>query len=346
MQLMIAIAPLLLPLTIAILIAVALTPALDALVRRWRVPRSLAILLVTLALGLSMSVLLMTVLPSVYEEIKNFIQQLPQMRENLLTQFADERPVRDFIARNLTADTLTPNAEQIQKILGASPIVLGGFAQFFLIFVLAIYLIADGPRVIEWLSAFFKPSTQAKIEETRGEMAKIISAYVVGQFITSALSFIFVFIAMTSLNVPGAMLLATLSGILDVLPVLGFFLAVIPAMLFATHVSLTTSLVVLGLYTFYHVLENYVIVPLVYGNRMRVSSFVVFFSLLAAGLVAGIEGAIVILPIVASYPIIERIWLKRYVRDEALAEHAPEPDADSVARARGESPSVALPPRS
>ena len=63
------------------------------------------------------------------------------------------------------------------------------------------------------------------------------------------------------------------------------------------------------------------IVPLVYGKKLRVSSFVVFVALLAAGLIGGVEGAIVVLPIVASYPIIERIWLKPYLRRETIAVH-------------------------
>ena len=79
--------------------------------------------------------------------------------------------------------------------------------------------------------------------------------------------------------------------------------------------------IVLGFYVFYHCIENYVIVPFVYGNRMRVSSFVVFFTLIAAGIIGGIEGAIIVLPIVASYPIVEQIWLKPFLRRETLVVH-------------------------
>jgi hypothetical protein len=43
--------------------------------------------------------------------------------------------------------------------------------------------------------------------------------------------------------------------------------------------------------------------------------------LIGAGLLAGVEGAIAILPVVASYPIIEKIWLKKVVRSQAISEH-------------------------
>ena len=42
---------------------------------------------------------------------------------------------------------------------------------------------------------------------------------------------------------------------------------------------------------------------------------------MAAALVAGIPGAIAILPVVASYPIIERIWLRRHLEKDTVATH-------------------------
>ena len=92
-------------------------------------------------------------------------------------------------------------------------------------------------------------------------------------------------------------------------------------MVFALSVSGSTAIFAVGLYVLYHILENYFIVPAVYGKRLRVSSFVVLVTLIAAGLLAGIEGAVAALPIVASYPIIERIWLKKFVGKSTIAEH-------------------------
>ncbi len=312
--------PLVLPLIIAALIAVAFVPVLRWLERRkW--PSWLALTAITASMGLFVLLILAFVVPSVYNETASFVANLPQLRQDLLSKIDSANPIHSFVDHNLNADILKPKAENIKQILGAGNLVLSGFGEFFLIFVFAIYLISDGPRMIEWLTVFFKPQTQEKIRQTLSEVSKIIFSYVVGQFITSALSFIFVLVALSVLKVPGTLLLATLAGILDVLPVLGFVLAVVPAMLFAFNISPQTSAIVLGLYILYHALENYLIVPLVYGNRMRVSGFVVFFTLVAAGLVGGIEGAIVILPIVASYPIIEKIWLSHYIRKETLVDH-------------------------
>jgi predicted PurR-regulated permease PerM len=69
-------------------------------------------------------------------------------------------------------------------------------------------------------------------------------------------------------------------------------------------------------------LENYFIVPKVYGNRLKISTLTVLMACLAAGLVAGVVGVILILPVVASYPILERIWLEPYLGRGTVEKHA------------------------
>ena len=123
-------------------------------------------------------------------------------------------------------------------------------------------------------------------------------------------------------HVPSAALLAVMAGIFDVLPLIGFFLFAIPAVALAFTVSPMTAAWVAGLYIAYHLLENYFIVPKVYGNRLRLSTLTVLVSCLAAGLVAGVVGVILVLPIVASYPIIERIWLQPYLERGTVQKHA------------------------
>ena len=178
-----------------------------------------------------------------------------------------------------------------------------------------------GARVYEWLLAFFKPSVQSKIHQTCEGIAPVISAYVIGQIITSVLCSVFTFAALTWIGVSAAAMLAVLAGIFDILPIVGFFMFAIPSALFALTVSSTAALTVVASYTVYHLIETYLISPLVYGNRLRVSGIVVLFSLLVGALVGGIVGAIAILPVVASYPAVEKIWLSRYLGRAVIRKH-------------------------
>ena len=57
-----------------------------------------------------------------------------------------------------------------------------------------------------------------------------------------------------------------------------------------------------------------------------VSSPVVLLGLIAFGTPAGVPGALAALPLIAAYPIVERIWRSKYVGSEAVAEHKAKPD--------------------
>jgi predicted PurR-regulated permease PerM len=123
------------------------------------------------------------------------------------------------------------------------------------------------------------------------------------------------------LGVPAVLPLALLAGLCDVIPVVGIILATLPAAVLGLTVSPGTALAVVGLYGVYHLFEAYVIVPRVYGNTLRLSTLAVLLALLVGGTLQGIVGAVLVLPIVAAYPIIERIWLEDYLAPEVLADH-------------------------
>jgi predicted PurR-regulated permease PerM len=116
--------------------------------------------------------------------------------------------------------------------------------------------------------------------------------------------------------------LALLAAFCDVIPVLGVVVSTVPAVLLALTVSPIAAAAVLALYILYHVVENYVLIPWVYGRRLRLSGLAVLIALVVGGTLQGILGAVLVLPLVAAYPIIERIWLHEYLSDEVLTDHS------------------------
>jgi predicted PurR-regulated permease PerM len=313
--------PLIMPLLLGTILAISLAP-----VPKWleskNIPRGLSVAFMSLLMMVGIVGSAILVLPRLAEQTTDFVNHLPELKQEILNFLPEGGTPKKIAEHYLSHQALSVSNIDTGSLLNAGHIALGGVGEFLLILIFAIYLVADGPRIFEWLSAFFEPETQKKLTATSEQVSSVVFAYVLGQVITSLLSFFYVLGLLTVLKVPAALLLAVLAGLFDVLPVLGFFLAVVPAMLFALKVSAPTALIVFAGYIAYHAIENYFIVPAVYGSRLRISTFVVLLSLLAAGLLAGIEGAIAALPIVASYPIIEKIWLRRYVGETTLKEHA------------------------
>jgi predicted PurR-regulated permease PerM len=192
---------------------------------------------------------------------------------------------------------------------------------FALAFILTLYLLIEGDRTYKWLIAFFPKTRHAKVQATAAESQNVIFGYVAGNLATSLFAMVFVLVVLSLLNVPAALLLAVLAGVCDFVPVLGFIVSSVPAVVLALTVSAGTGVTVFGCYVAYHVLENYLIAPRVYGERLKLSNVAVVLAFAVGAELAGVVGALIALPIAAAYPAIERIWLREQVGEETVREH-------------------------
>ena len=308
-------------LILALMIAVALQPLIQwTKSHHW--PKWVGVFLGAFLLLGSTVLFVVILVPTIGSEGTEFVKQLPDLMDRLSNLLPPSGPIRDFANHLLNSPALS-NPEAILKyVAGWGSIVLEGLFGFFVVLIVAIYFLADGERVYKWFLGFLPEVQRHKMAVASEEVATVVGHYVVGQVITSVLCAAYAFGVLAVLHVPSAALLAVLAGILDVLPLIGFFLFTIPAVAIALTVSPMTAGLVGVLYVAYHLIENYFIVPKVYGNRLRLSTLTVLVSCLAAGLVDGVVGVILVLPIVASYPIVERVWLEPYLKHGTVQKHA------------------------
>jgi predicted PurR-regulated permease PerM len=110
----------------------------------------------------------------------------------------------------------------------------------------------------------------------------------------------FMFILLTACGIPNAMVIAVFGGLADVLPYIGIFITMAPAVVAALPFGAVITLVVLVLMFVYEEFESRVLVPLVYGHALRLPSSVVLFSLIAGATLFGIIGALLALPVAAT----------------------------------------------
>ncbi len=261
------------------------------------------------------------IVPVLIDQAAAFSQSLPKLRADALNLLPVSGGMRQNIEHMLDSANWAEAGTWFDHFASAGGIALGGISQTALLVVIALYLLIDGSKVNEWLLAFFSPLKRRKLRITAEEVSKVITGYVVGQVITSVLVMIFTFSVLSLLHVPAALMLSILAGVFDILPILGFFVAAMPAFLLALSVSPSTAFMVLGLYLLFHALEAYLIVPMVYGKNLRVSTLTVLLGLLAGALLAGIPGALAALPVIASYAAVERIWLKPFLREGVSEKH-------------------------
>jgi predicted PurR-regulated permease PerM len=311
--------PLLALVSIPLILAVSVHPLVQRC-EKWT-PRWFTIALIAILSLALMGLLCFGVFPPLSAQVALVLKKAPGYLQKNLQHSAYGQTLYSYLESHFKPVSANSTG-WVQSVLDMGQVALEGMSSVILIYVFFIYFLVDGPRAYAWFLAFFSTKTKAKMEETFEEVSSVISAYIFGQVITSVLAALYVFISLRVLGVPAALMLAVLAGVFDVLPVLGFFCSLIPAVVFAMTVSPQTAFIVVGLYVLYHGIENYLVLPYVYGSRLRLSGLVVLFSLLAAGLIGGLIGAIIALPIVASYPIVEKIWLIGFLKPQVIREHA------------------------
>ena len=312
--------PLLELLLLALLIALALAPILKwTHAKRWQ--RWAGVLLCALILFAFVVLLVAILVPTFGGQAGALITNLPALRDQWFAKLPTSGPVRGAADRLLSSPAFSDPEPVLKQFFAMFGVAVAGVTKFFLVLIFAIYFVADGPRVYQWLRAFFPPVHRRKIDAAADEVTSVVAHYVLGQVITSALCGSYAFVVLFLLHVPNAALLAILAAVFDVLPLIGFFLFAIPAVARAFTVSPGTAALVALLYAAYHLVENYFIVPKVYGDRLRLSTLTVLISCLAAAMISGVIGVIIILPVVASYPVVERIWLRPHLEPDTVTTH-------------------------
>jgi len=299
---------------VALACAVSLDPVVVWL-ERHRVPRTLsAVVVATVLVVLCAAFLWLT-----WSSLASQWQQVAGTVENKVRDVWDRMPgwLRSALGSSQGSGAAPANGVALQVFSSTTSavgsIVLG--------FVLTIYLLIEGRKTYAWLMAFVPRRHRPKVERTAAESHDVIWAYVVGNTITSAIAFVATWLALWMLGVPAALLLALMAGLSDFVPVLGFIVSAIPAILLALTVSSTTVLLVIGFYLLYNTAEAYVLTPWAYGNRMKLSDVAVIVGFAAGAQLGGVIGALIALPIAALYPTIERIWLREELPDDTVREH-------------------------
>jgi len=164
---------------------------------------------------------------------------------------------------------------------------------------LAFYFLADGKRTQGALYAIVPRDYHMRLARILQNLETIVGGYMRGQLITSAAIGVFTFALLLICKVPNALSLALFAALVDVIPIIGGLLATAPAVLAALSRGVPVGIVVLVALFVYQEVENRVLVPRVYGRALRLAPITVVLALLAGGILLGVIGALLALPIAA-----------------------------------------------
>jgi predicted PurR-regulated permease PerM len=310
---------LLLLLIVAVVIAVTLEPMVDWLDRRL-LPRWAAALIVGVGC-LSGFLGLMWITSTALVQQTEFLGARLHMLQRTVVDHTPSWLIEVAFGSRRNASA-TPTIEGAPwYLLSFAQTLLTGVTAVVLAFVLATYLLVEGGITYAWLLAYVPPSRRDKVHATMVEARALMLHYVAGNIATSAFAGVFVLGALHYLQVPARVLLALLAAVCDFIPVMGFVISAVPALLIAATVSGTTAVLTAVAYVACHLIENYLIGPRIYGTRLRLSNIAVIVALFVGAAIGGVVGALVALPFAAAYPAIERIWLADYLGRRVVQDH-------------------------
>jgi len=165
---------------------------------------------------------------------------------------------------------------------------------------LAFYMMLDRDRLRGALFTVVPRAHHIRLSRVLINLGTIVGGYIRGQVLTCVLMGGFILVLLLAFRVPNALAIAVFGGVMDLLPYIGIFLTMGPAVLAAAAKGPAVAGGVFALMLAYEELESRVLVPLVYGRALRLPSSVVFFSLLLGTTLAGIVGALLALPVAAA----------------------------------------------
>ena len=291
--------PALLVLLGALIIVGTFNPAVRWLVAR-NIRRSAGIAIVfSLLLLLVLAMATLTV-PALIAQVTSLIEQEPTLRAHVVKFFASY-PLTHFLAvavRDLQYGQLITSAGTHVLAVSArlAEIVAYGAGAFFL----ALYMMIDAERLRGALFLATPREHHIRLSRVLLNLETIVGGYIRGQLITCVLMGVFMFVLLTACGVPNALALAFFGGVADVLPFIGIFLTMVPAVLASLSQGLVVTVIVLVVMLCYEEFESRVLVPLVYGRALRLPSSLVLFALIAGGTLAGVLGALLALPVAAT----------------------------------------------
>ncbi len=291
--------PALLVLVTALMLVGALNPLVTWLEQR-KVKRFFAIGIVfSLGAALTVTLLALTV-PTVIAQLKSVVEHEPEIRERIAGYLDQSRATATLAndLRNLRFAELLKSSQS--TLLTMSTRAFEILAYCIAAVFLAFYMMIDRDRLRGALFAVVPRTHHIRLSRILLNLGTIVGGYIRGQVLTCFLMGGFILVLLLACRVPNALAIALFGGVMDLLPYIGIFLTMGPAVLAASVKGPVIAGIVFVLMLAYEELESRVLVPLVYGRSLRLPSSVVLFSLILGTTMAGIVGALLALPLAAA----------------------------------------------
>jgi predicted PurR-regulated permease PerM len=331
-------APVLMPFAMAAMLAYLGDPLADRL-ERLGLKRMWAATVVFVVLLLAVGGVLLLLIPLIARQVENLIENLPRygdwaqhvawpwLRERLHLDpntFDSDRLLEAIKAHIGSIGSVT--ATVLGRVSRSGIGIVMWLTNLVLIPVVAFYLLRDWDRLVAKVDGMLPRSIQPTIAHLARESDSILGAFVRGQLLVMLALGVFYGAGLGLVGLSVGLLIGMVAGLLSFVPYLGFiigFVAAVVAVL-VQYGDWMHLLLVCGVFALGQLLEGYVLVPKLVGDKIGLHPVAVIFAVLAGGYLFGFLGVLLALPAASVIMVLLRYLLERYRMSELYNEAGPD----------------------
>ncbi len=311
--------PILTPFIAAAILAYICNPWVSKL-SAWKIfntrtmPRTLATILVMLALSSIAILLVLIMLPLLAQETNHFVTRLPQIISAmqvkllpLMQEYFGEAVQWDAdMLKDLLKEHWQVAGGVVAKILpwlsGSGAILIEVLLNLVLIPVVLFYLLCEWPNLLARTNSLIPRRWHSKVTEISGEIDSVLAEFLRGQITVMLLMSVIYMIGLWAVGLEFALPIGLIAGMLVFVPYVGMIAGLSLATLVAATQfgQLTGMLAVWAVFGVGQLLEGFIITPRFVGERIGLHPLAVIFSLLAFGQLFGFFGVLLALPLSAA----------------------------------------------
>lgn len=294
---------------VAAVLALGLDPVVGALVRRgWG--RGRAALAVFAGLFASVVAIVLITAGPLWDQIVEFVHALPGYWDDLTNSDAFQNIVStggaDDTVRNALKELAAGLPDAATALIGIAGGVFGSFLSLITLTFLSLFLLMERPTITDWLFGFAAPAAEARWRPVLEESISAISSSLIGNVAISVVAATVAGLSAWAFGLPFPIVLAVITGFLDLIPQVGATIAAVILVAVALTVSTPAAIGMLVIQLVYQQVENYVVYPVVYRRAVELSPFTTIVAVLIAGSLLGVVGAILAVPFAAVIKIVLR----------------------------------------
>jgi predicted PurR-regulated permease PerM len=346
-----SLSPVLTPFVIAGMFAYLFDPLAD-LLERWKLSRTTAVSIVFLALSLVVTLILLLLIPYLSRQVAAFIGHLPQWfawMQNVAVPWLHERFELDFeipdmqqvvtVLQNHWKEAGGVATTVVASISKSGFAVISWVARLVVIPVAFFYLLRDWDVMIAKIHDLLPRSIEPVVSRLAREADETLSAFVRGQLSVMIVLGILYALGLWAVGIDVGPLIGLIAGLISFVPYLGSITGILMGVIAAlvqygdvTHVVLVLVVFVVG-----QLMEGYVLVPRLVGEKIGLHPVAVIFAVLAGGELFGFLGVLLALPVASVLMVLLRYANERYRASLLYAHEAPVPAVPET-HGTGESP--------